>query len=124
MPRAADPTPEQPITRTVLLDAKLAEPVITGRVEIRELRILPGYAAGLHVHNGPVVGSILAGSAVYQIQGQPATVLQPGDVFYEPEGVRIARFDAGTDGVTFLGYFLLGPGQQADITWPGEPGDR
>jgi hypothetical protein len=30
-------------------------------------------------HNGPVVGSILAGSAVYQIEAQPATVLQPGE---------------------------------------------
>jgi quercetin dioxygenase-like cupin family protein len=120
MPRAADPTPEQPITRTVLLDAKLAAPMNTGRVEIRELRILPGHPAGLHVHNGPVVGSILAGAAVYQIEGQPATVLEPGDVFYEPAGVRIARFDAGSDGVTFLGYFLLGQDQQADITWPAE----
>jgi hypothetical protein len=34
-------------------------------------------------------------------------VLKPGDVFYEPQGVRIARFDAQEDGVTFFGYFLL-----------------
>jgi hypothetical protein len=54
MPRAADPTREQPITRTVLLDARLRQVQDTGRVEIREIRILPGHAAGLHVHNGPV----------------------------------------------------------------------
>jgi len=116
MPRAADPTPDQPITRTVLLDARLRQVKATGRVEIREIRILPGHAAGLHVHNGPVVGSILAGLATYQIEGQPASVLQPGDVFFEPEGERIARFDAGTDGVTFLAYFLLSPGQEAQLT--------
>jgi quercetin dioxygenase-like cupin family protein len=116
MPRAADPTPDRPITRTVLLDARLRQVKATGRVEIREIRILPGHAAGLHVHNGPVVGSILAGSATYQIEGQPASVLQPGDVFFEPEGERIARFDAGTDGVTFLAYFLLSPGQEAQLT--------
>jgi hypothetical protein len=34
-------------------------------------------------------------------------VLRAGDVFYEPEGERIARFDAQADGVTFLAYFLL-----------------
>lgn len=61
------------------------------------------------MHNGPVVGSIFEASAVYQIEGQPASVLQVGDVFFEPEGERIARFDAGDDGVTFFAYFLLSP---------------
>jgi len=116
MPRAADPTPEQPLTRTVLMDARLGQVKDISHVEIREIRILPGYAAGPHVHNGPVVGSILAGSAIYQIEGQPDSVLRAGDVFFEPEGERIARFDATDEGVTFLGYFLLAPGQDASIT--------
>jgi len=116
MPRAADPTPEQPLTRTVVMDARLGQVKDISHVEIREIRILPGYAAGPHVHNGPVVGSILAGSAIYQIEGQPDSVLRAGDVFFEPEGERIARFDATDEGVTFLGYFLLAPGQDASIT--------
>jgi quercetin dioxygenase-like cupin family protein len=120
MPRAADPTPDQPISRTVLTDVQLRQVKDTGHVEIREIRILPGHAAGLHVHNGPVVGSIVAGSAVYQIEGQPETVLEAGDVFFEPEGERIARFDARDDGVTFLAYFLLSPGQEAQLTFPDQ----
>jgi hypothetical protein len=32
-------------------------------------------------------------------------------VFFEPEGATIARFDTADEGVTFIGYFLLGPGQ-------------
>jgi quercetin dioxygenase-like cupin family protein len=88
------------------MDARLLKVTDVSRVEIRELRILPGHAAGPHVHNGPVVGSILAGSAVFQIEGQPESVLRPGDVFFEPED----------EGVTFLGYFLLSPGQDASIT--------
>ena len=116
MPRAADPTPEQPLTRTVVMDARLGQVKDISHVEIREIRILPGYAAGPHVHNGPVVGSILTGSAIYQIEGQPDSVLRAGDVFFEPEGERIARFDATDEGVTFLGYFLLAPGQDASIT--------
>jgi quercetin dioxygenase-like cupin family protein len=118
MPRAADPTPDQPISRVVLTDVRLRQVKDTGHVEIREIRIAPGHAAGLHVHNGPVVGSIVAGSVVYQIEGQPATVLTAGDVFFEPEGERIARFDAREDGVTFLAYFLLSPGQEAQLTFP------
>jgi Protein of unknown function (DUF3224) len=64
------------------------------------------------------VGSIVDGSAIYQIEGQPASRLRAGDVFYEPEGARIARFDATEEGVTFLGYFLLGPQQDPEISLP------
>jgi quercetin dioxygenase-like cupin family protein len=101
------------------MDQALAEPLAVQRVEIRRITIAPGSAAGLHVHNGPVFGSIETGSAVYQVEGGPAAVLTPGDVFYEPAGVRIARFDAQADGVTFLGYFLLAEGVQAELVFPG-----
>ena len=52
--------------------------------------------------------------------GGPAAVLRAGDVFHEPAGVPIARFDAGDEGVTFLGYFLLGAGENAEIEFPGQ----
>ena len=45
-------------------------------------------------------------------------MLRPGDVFYEPEGARIARFDAQDAGVTFLAYFLLGPDQEPELSFP------
>jgi quercetin dioxygenase-like cupin family protein len=109
------PTPDRPITRTLLANAQLPDTKQVSRVEIRRIRILPGHAAGVHVHNGPVVGSIVEGSVAYQIDGEAASVLEAGDVFYEPEGVRILRFDPGADGVTFLAYFPLGPGQEAAI---------
>ncbi|WP_131738372.1 (R)-mandelonitrile lyase [Actinomadura roseirufa] len=111
-----------PITRTVLLDQLLAAPRDTHRVEIRRITIAPGHAAGVHVHNGPVFGSVESGSVVYQIEGRTASVLGPGDVFYEPEATRIARFDPQDEGVTFLGYFLLSAGQAAEIEFPGAQG--
>lgn len=107
-----------PLSRVIVLDQRLPEPLATQRVEIRRITIAPGYAAGLHVHNGPVFGSIETGSAVYQIEGGSETVLKPGDVFHEPAGVRIARFDALGDGVTFLGYFLLADGANAELVFP------
>jgi quercetin dioxygenase-like cupin family protein len=109
---------EPPMSRVIVMDQKLPEPLATQRVEIRRITIAPGHAAGLHVHNGPVFGNIETGSAVYQIEGAPAVVLRPGDVFHEPEGVRIARFDAQQDGVTFLGYFLLADGVNAELVFP------
>ncbi|GLY83274.1 cupin domain-containing protein [Actinoallomurus iriomotensis] len=106
------------LSREIVMDQKLPEPLAVQRVEIRRITIAPGYAAGLHVHNGPVFGSIETGSAVYQVEGEAETVLRPGDVFYEPEGVRVARFDAREDGVTFLGYFLLADGVNAELVIP------
>ncbi len=114
----ASPGQEQPITRDVLLGARLGQAKATRRIEVRRIRIIPGHAAGLHVHNGPVVGSIVEGSAVFQVDGEPEAVLRPGDVFFEPESARIARFDAQDAGVTFLAYFLLGPGQEPEISFP------
>jgi quercetin dioxygenase-like cupin family protein len=75
---------------------------------------------GWHVHNGPVAGGVLSGSVTYQIDGQPASVRHAGDVFFEPAGERIVRFDAGDDGVTFLAYFVLSPGQEAQLTMLAE----
>lgn len=111
---------EPPMSRVIVMDQKLPAPLPTDRVQIRRITISPGYAAGLHIHNGPVFGSIESGSAVYQIEGEPSVVLRPGDVFHEPEGVRIARFDAQEDGVTFLGYFLLADGVDAELVFPEE----
>jgi quercetin dioxygenase-like cupin family protein len=116
MARADDPTPADPVTRAVLLDAQLRQAKDTGRIQAHEVRILPGCAVGRHVHNGPVAGTILEGSVVYQIEGREAQVLQAGDIFLEHEGQRIARFDAGDDGATFLAFYLLSLGQEPKLT--------
>lgn len=106
-----------PVSRTVVLNQPLPH-TSTHRVEARRISIAAGHAGGLHVHNSPVFGSIESGSVVYQIDGQPESVLTPGDTFYEPEGVRIARFDAQEAGVTFLAFFLLNADQTVDIEFP------
>ncbi|GII04699.1 hypothetical protein [Planobispora takensis] len=107
-----------PVTRTVVLDQQLPAPSAIHRVEVRRISIAAGQPAGLHIHNCPVFGSIEDGSVVYRIDGRPETVLTPGDTFYEPEGARIARFDAQDDGVTFLAYFLLTAGQTVELEFP------
>ncbi|MFF1634721.1 cupin domain-containing protein [Leifsonia sp. NPDC058248] len=127
LPVAATPAPDpgsdaEPVSRVTVQDAVLEHPVPVARIETRRITIQPGFAAGLHVHNGPVVGSIESGSAIYQVDGEAERVLSPGDVFYEPAGARIARFDGGSDGVTFLAHFPLASGQHAAIEFPNEEG--
>lgn len=91
-----------------------------GRIQARRITIRAKQPAGLHVHDGPVVGTILECSAVFQVDGQLPETLGPGDAFYEPEGARIARFDAGPDGVTFVAFFPLRNGQTPGLTFPDE----
>ncbi|MEA5360560.1 cupin domain-containing protein [Amycolatopsis sp., V23-08] len=104
-----------PLTRTLVLEQDLPAPRVVDHVQIRRITLAPGHGTGPHVHNGPVFGSIETGSAVYQIDGEPESVLTPGDVFYEPEATRIARFDAQEDGVTFLAHFPAGPGETPEL---------
>lgn len=112
---APDPTPEQPMTREILMDARLPEALPTMRVEIRTIRMLAGHQPGRHVHNGPVVGSIVEGEVLFQVEGEDEVVLRPGDVFHEPAGIPIAHFDALGEDVTFLGYFPLTADQQPGL---------
>ncbi|WP_327287869.1 cupin domain-containing protein [Streptomyces sp. NBC_01198] len=106
------PAPEQPMTREVLLDEQFPTALTTDRVEVRRIHILAGHPAGRHVHNGPVFGSIVEGSVLFQVEGEDEVTLRPGDVFYEPAGAPIAHFDALDENVTFLGYFPLAAGQE------------
>ena len=57
---------------------------------------------------------------IYQVEGEAQSVLGPGEVFYEPEGARIAHFDAGDDGATFLAYYLLRADQEPAIEFPDD----
>ena len=104
-----------PVAREVVLDVALAG-LPVDRVEVRRIVLPPNLAPGAHVHNGPVLGSIVAGSVRFQVADGDEVVLHAGDVFYEPADVRIEHFDALGDGVTFIGYFPLTAGQQAELT--------
>lgn len=108
------------VTRTVELDVLLPQAKLTERVEVRRIRMAAGTPAGLHVHNCPVFGSIVSGTVFFQIDGEPEIELGPGDVFYEPEAARIARFDAGAHDVEFIGYFLLAAQQLPELEFPVE----
>jgi quercetin dioxygenase-like cupin family protein len=103
------------VTRTIEMTAELSPVVAAERIEVRRIRMPAGVAAGLHVHNGPVVGNIVSGKVAYQIEGQDVRTLGPGDVFFEPQGARIARFDALDEDVTFLAYFPLVAGQNSEM---------
>jgi|SRR5579859_608563 len=66
---------------------------VVERIESHRIRLEPGQRAPLHEHPGGVMGYVEAGDIVLQVAGEAPVSLGPGDVFHEPPGARIARFD-------------------------------
>jgi len=115
MTPSPDLGPDTPVTRAVVQDVLLAAPLAVTRIQTRRITIAPGVAGGRHVHNGPVVGVIEAGSATMAVDGGPETVLAAGDVFYEPGETVVDRFDAGPEGVTFVAHFPVAEGVEPEL---------
>jgi quercetin dioxygenase-like cupin family protein len=95
------------IRRTTLLTHPLHAP--PDRVEAYRVELPPGQAAGPHVHPGPVAGYVETGLIAFERDGQPVRELRPGDVFFEPAGVVIRRFDNASDSqpAGFIAFYLL-----------------
>jgi quercetin dioxygenase-like cupin family protein len=96
------------IVRRPLLTAMVGERTI-GAVDVREIRFQPGQETGRHLHPCTVIGYIVSGSAVLEIEGQPPESLPAGTAFHEPAGAIISRFDnaSATEPMTFIAIYLL-----------------
>jgi quercetin dioxygenase-like cupin family protein len=94
------------IRRTALLAHPLPAP---SRVEAYRVELPPGQPAGPHFHPGAVTGYVESGLIAFERDGQPVRELRPGDVFFEPAGEAIRRFDNLSDRepATFIAFYLL-----------------
>ena len=95
------------IRRTPLLAHSLhASP---DRVEAYRVELPPGQFAGPHLHPGAVTGYVESGLIAFERAGQPVRELGPGDVFFEPAGETVHRFDNLSDSepATFIAFYLL-----------------
>ncbi len=104
--------PAAAIARKTLLTASIAGQKTVDRVEVRQIDIAANQQPGAHIHPCPVVGNIISGSILFQIEGQPVQTLKAGDAFFEPADTRIARFDTAAQPARFIAYFLLGKDEQ------------
>ena len=79
------------------------------RIEAHRITLPPGQVVGRHSHVGGVVGVVLEGAVLFEVDGQEATTLYGGDVFYEPPGATINHFDNASDSapVVFLAFYPL-----------------
>jgi quercetin dioxygenase-like cupin family protein len=97
-----------PISRQHLLTADLGSQTFTS-VQVHEIRFSPGQKASLHLHPCPVMGYILEGSALLQVDGVAPQVLHAGQAFHEPAMARILHFDNHSDKnpLLFVAFYLL-----------------
>jgi len=99
---------QQTIQRKQLLTAALGNRNVTS-ADIREIRMEPGQQSGRHLHPCAVLGYIVSGAAVYQVEGEQARRLPAGSAFYEPADTVIANFGNASDSepMTFVAFYLL-----------------
>jgi quercetin dioxygenase-like cupin family protein len=78
------------------------------QVEVGDFHFTPGQVAPIHTHAAPAVGYVAKGQIIYQVEGEKQQILSAGDVFYEPVGPRILRFDnaSATEEAIFLDFNL------------------
>ena len=95
------------IRRTPLLSQPLH--AAFDRVEAYRVELPPGQPTGPHFHPGPVAGYVESGLIEFEPDGQPARQLRAGDVFFEPAGETIQRFDNLSDRepAAFVAFYLL-----------------
>jgi quercetin dioxygenase-like cupin family protein len=64
-----------------------------------------------------VVGYIAKGAAYFQQERRVAKTLTAGEAFFEPANAKILHFDnaSSTEPMTFIAFYLLGPGEQGLI---------
>jgi quercetin dioxygenase-like cupin family protein len=97
---------QKQLTRKDLLNAIVNQKVSV--VEIKEVNMTGGQEAPKHLHACPVVGYIVSGRVLFQIEGQESEILKEGDAFYEPKNKTVLHFDnASKDNpLTFVAFYL------------------
>ncbi len=92
------------------------------KVESGDFHFKPGQMAPVHTHPAPAVGYVTKGAIIAQVEGEEPKFLKAGDVFYEPAGPRILRFDnaSPTEEAIFIDVNLQQAGEPF-IVFPKPP---
>lgn len=97
------------VARTNLLSIQLKEKQGLSKVEIKKVVIPVNGKAEYHLHPCPVVGHIVSGTLLFQIEGEKPQLIKAGEAFYEPKNKPILHFDNALDSepLVFMVYYLV-----------------
>jgi quercetin dioxygenase-like cupin family protein len=79
------------LRREDLLQASLGHETVT-TVDIKKVIVSKAMGAGKHLHPCPVVGYVVSGKVLFQVEGEEQEILSSGDAFYEPKNKIIFTF--------------------------------
>ena len=98
---------QEKLRREDLLQAALDHETVTN-VDIKKVVIPKAMAAGKHLHPCPVVGYIVLGKVLFQVEGEERKILNPGEAFYEPKNKTILHFDNASpeEPLVFIAFYL------------------
>ncbi|HEY2708222.1 MAG TPA: cupin domain-containing protein [Caulobacteraceae bacterium] len=101
-----------PLKRTPIATHEIAAQQTTV-VSVVRLDFEPGQITGRHLHPMPVIGYVIEGSFVVQVEGEEAQRFGVGQSVCEPAGRVMARFDnaSATEPAAAIVHYLAGPGQ-------------
>lgn len=97
------------MTREPLLAVALEPAAAVGAVEAQRITFGPGQRSPRHTHPCPVVGVVLDGEFIYELEGGTVLTLRAGDAFLEPADAVVVRFDNASAAApaTFVAQYLL-----------------
>jgi quercetin dioxygenase-like cupin family protein len=108
---ATDPQ-SSAVVRHDLLTAGISPARLVANAAVKQVILPPHCPTGLHLHPCPVVGVLLEGEILFQLEGGPAQILHPGDAVYEPADARVLHFDnIGDHPAVLTACYLLAPEQ-------------
>jgi len=83
-------------------------PATVSNVKVVSIHFPPAQKAPYHKHPCAVVGQIISGECLIQIEGQHPIILKAGDLFYEPANTPVIHFDNSSDKepLLFTAYYL------------------
>ncbi len=95
------------IVRNELLTAVVGKREVSA-VKIVEIEFPAGQKAPYHKHPCPIIGQIISGTCLIQIEGENPQILRPGEAFYEPAERPIIHFDnySEKEPMKFVAYYL------------------
>lgn len=101
------------IIRKQLLTADIGTQTVK-KVDMREINFQPLQRTGYHQHPCPVVGYIVSGTVLFQVEGDSSKTLKAGDAFFEPMNKPMVHFDnlSSTEPLKFIAYYLLNDGSE------------
>jgi quercetin dioxygenase-like cupin family protein len=104
---------QEKLSREDLLQAALDHETVSN-VDIKKVVIPKAMGAGKHLHPCPVVGYIVSGKVLFQVEGEEKKILNPGEAFYEPKNKIILHFDnaLADEPLVFIAFYLKEAGEE------------